>query len=319
MRRRIVAIVNPIAGARHVVRVTEQVERFVVEGGGTFRLYETAHAGHATVLASELDSRADAVLVVGGDGTVREVAGGLIDRPIPMAVLGAGTENLLARELHMPTTPRELATLLLFGESFPYDVGVVNGLRFLVVAGVGFDAECVERLTRIRRGHITHMHYFWPIWRTFLEHRFPCLSIEADGEEVFHGRGLALVGNAGRYSLGLRILNRARSDDGRLDLCVLPCATRLELLAHVYRVLRGRHTEARGVVYRQCRRIRISSPAHVPMEVDGDTGGALPADFTILAGAVRFLRGTSSSQSEKGVADGLTNSVKNGTMSGGAA
>jgi diacylglycerol kinase family enzyme len=134
-----------------------------------------------------------AILAVGGDGTVREVVDGLLHsrRKIPVAILPTGTENLAAREFETPTDPTGIVQTILGGRAVPCDVGVTNGRHFLVVTGAGFDAEVVHRLADCRGRHITHWNYFWPIWRTFWEHRFPRLTVSADGEEVFEGRGLA--------------------------------------------------------------------------------------------------------------------------------
>lgn len=336
MTRRIVAIVNPISGRRNVRPVVRKVGRLVESRSVGFEVFETVGAGHATELASRLDPEVDAVLAVGGDGTVCEVINGLLgeestasgiagrligsdinmelkrrvddspypaasgtggrassgtqSQPCPVVVLGTGTENLLARELRMPTTPDLVARTLLQGEPFPVDVGSVNGRRFLVVVGIGFDAECILRMSRIRRGHITYRDYFQPIWQTFWEHRFPTLLVEVDGGCIFEGRGLVLIGVIARYSAGMRILARARYDDGLLDVCVLPCASRLKLVGHACRIFLGRHVERGHVIYRQGRRVLVNSPQEVPIEVDGDVGGLLPVDCTVVRGAARFLR-----------------------------
>lgn len=301
MPRRVVAILNPVSGRHNVIPVVRAVARLVEAGGGRLEIRETHGAGHATELASEVGSEVDALLVVGGDGTVCEVVNGLsLERPqsrprrlreptAPIVILAAGLENLLARELGMPTKPDDVARTLLHGQPFACDVGVINGRRFLAVAGIGFDAECIVRLGAVRKGHITHWDYFWPIWRTFWAYRFPTLRIEADGSCIFEGRGLALVGVIARYSAGMRILSQARYDDGLLDVCIFPCASRIKLGAHACRVFRRRHVGRGGVVYRQCSRVRITSPDEVPIEVDGELGGVLPADCTILPGAARFL------------------------------
>ena len=290
MPQRIVAILNPISGRRNMIPVVREVGRLVERGRGRLEITETAGTGHATELASQVVPDVDAVLVVGGDGTVCEVANGLAGKDVPILILRTGTENLLARELMMPTAPTPVAQTLLYGEPFPYDVGVINDRRFLIVAGVGFDAECVLRMSRVRTGHITHWDYFWPIWRTFWAHRFPTLRVEVDGACVFEDRGLVLVGVIGRYSAGLRVLAHARYDDGLLDVCILPCTSRTKLATHACRVFCQRHGGRGGTIYRQCRRIRISSEDIVPTEVDGEVGSLLPADCTILPGAARFLR-----------------------------
>ena len=270
MTRRVVAILNPVSGRQNMLPAVRQVGRVLERNDGHLEVAVTDSAGHATELARQVPPDIDTVLVVGGDGTVSEVVNGLIGRDTPVVVWATGTENLLARELGMPTTPKDVARLLLEGEPFGCDVGVFNDRRFLAMAGIGFDAECVMRMSGTRRGHITHWDYFWPIWRTFWAHRFPVLRVEADGVCIFEDRGLMLAGVIRRYSAGLRILAHARYDDGLLDVCVIPCASRTTLLGHACRAFLRRHVGRGGVVYCHCRRIRISSPEKVPIELDGE-------------------------------------------------
>ncbi len=276
--------------------VVQEISRSFQRNGGVFTIQVTQHGGEATQIARQLPATTDAVLIVGGDGTACETINGLIGRDIPIVILRTGTENLLARELQMPIDINAVVTTLFFGEPKPLDVGVVNGRHFIAVAGAGFDAECVVRMTKIRSGHITRGDYFWPIWRTFWAHQYPNLTVEADGEVVFEGRGLALVGVIGQYSGGLRILSDAQYDDGLLDLCIFPCCTRTGLVMHALRAYVNRHTQHAGTIYRQCKTFRISSREHVPLEIDGDVGGALPAEFAVLPDAIHFLQLTTRAQ-----------------------
>jgi YegS/Rv2252/BmrU family lipid kinase len=288
-RSRFVAIVNPASGRRDMVPVVERVGRRLFECGARLEILLTACAGDATRIAEQASQSADAVLVVGGDGTVCEVVNGLIDTSIPIVVLRTGTENLIARELDMPRSPQTVADTLLKGRSVPCDVCEANGRRFLAVVGVGFDAECVQRMVQVRRGHITRMDYFWPIWRTFWGHRFPALQVYAGDELVFDGRGFALCGGFPRYSVGLRPLARAKYDDGLLDVCVFPCSSKLELVGHAAGLFCGTHLDRGGTIYRQATRIRIESPERVATEVDGEVGDVLPLDCRILKNAAAFL------------------------------
>ncbi len=269
--------------------VVEEIGRQLKLIGGELTIRTTHSAGHGTELAKKLDPQTEAVLVVGGDGTVCEVVNGLIERRVPIVILRTGTENLLARELGMPTEPSDVAHTLLRGRVIPFDVGVLNDKRFIAVAGVGFDAECVVRMTTLRKGHITHGDYFWPIWRTFWSHRFPEILVRVEGKQVYQGQGFALIGNIARYSVGMRILSEAKHDDGLLDLCVMKCASRIQLLSHASRVIRGQHVNHRDVIYSQCREFSIESPTQVPVEVDGDFAGYLPIQASILPHAANFL------------------------------
>jgi diacylglycerol kinase family enzyme len=164
------------------------------------------------------------------------------------------------------------------------DVGTVNGKVFTTVAGAGFDAEVVSRMVRRRRGHITHLDYFSPLWRTFWEHRFPVIRVFVDGRQVFDRRGLVMVGNIARYGAGLPILRDARDDDGLLDVCAYACSWQAPLLMHAAYTFAGRHRGRSSVTYAQGVRIRMESTSAVPLQTDGDAAGWLPADFTVIRG-----------------------------------
>jgi diacylglycerol kinase family enzyme len=292
----VVAIVNPLSGRGSRWPDVRRISRILEDAGVRFETWSTKGPGHATELAAQAAGRGesakacDAVLIVGGDGTVCEVVNGLVGTGLPMAILGAGTENLLVRELVMPADPHAIAETLLYGDPFRCDVGEVNGRFFLAIVGAGFDAECVQRLTNVRSGHIGYADYFWPIWRTFWAHRFPWMWVVADGQDVFRGRGMVFIGGIGRYAGGLRILARARMDDGLLDLAIFPCAGKGRLLRHAMNTFLARHLEDHSVVYRQCRRIQVGSPERVLLEIDGEAGGFLPIDCHVVPRGVVFLR-----------------------------
>lgn len=286
----IAAIVNPVSGRRSVLPVVREIGEHIKQAGGRFHISMTERAGHASELAAALPEHITALLTVGGDGTVREVAHGLAGRKLPMAILATGTENLLARELNMPTAPIAVAQLLLSGEAFGFDAGLLNNERFLAVAGVGFDAECVHRMTQARSGHITHWSYFWPLWRTFWSHRFPRIVVDVDSERAFDGQGFAFVGVIRNYSTGLDLLQRAEYDDGLLDVLICPCRNRTSLLRRAGQAYLRKLVDDQTVIYRQCKQVHIESPESVPVHIDGDVGGCLPIRCESLPHAITFLR-----------------------------
>jgi YegS/Rv2252/BmrU family lipid kinase len=249
----------------------------------------THSAGDATRFATAVRDEAAAVIAWGGDGTVNEVSNGLLGTEVPILIYPAGTENLLAKELHLPRNPVEMVTLLESGKMMDCDVGLINGQKFHSILGVGFDAEVVRRLSVTRRGHISHLSYFWPVWRTFWEHDFPTLHIEADGEKIFDGRGLAFVGNISRYSVGLRICLEARFDDGLLDLVVFRCHEQTGLLLHAAWTLLRRHPLKGNVIYRPAKQIHIETDRPMTCEMDGDVGPSTPLDISLAEEKIRLI------------------------------
>ncbi len=281
-------IVNPASGrGRTAAALREALERLSAAGHQGC-IHTTTGAGDATAIARGLPDAA-AVVAVGGDGTVREVAEGLLGRAIPLAILPAGTENLVAKQFQIDASPVRLVGTLLNSDIREIDVGLVGQRAFLVVVGIGFDAEVVRRLSRRRRGHITHLDYFLPTWQSFWSHRFPSLSVHADGQLVFEDEGLVFIGNMPRYGIGLSILKNAVLDDGLLDICIFRCRSRLKLLSHAFRTACGRHLTSSDVLYLRAREIRVSSDAPVPFEVDGDDGGDLPADIRLSSQKLQIL------------------------------
>jgi diacylglycerol kinase (ATP) len=285
------AIVNPIAGRRANHDRLPRLAAALRAHGGELEVFPTRGPGDATRLAAETPADARAVLVRGGDGTVREAIDGLVGRPVPLIVLPAGTENIVARHFGFTNSVDAVVRTILHGQPTPQDVGVINGKPFFIVVGVGFDAEIVHQLAQSRRGHISYLTYVRPIWQTFWRHRFPPVRVYVDDRQVFEGPALAFVGNLPRYAIGLRLLAQARSDDGLLDVCILPCAGRATLLGHALRTLGRAHVGHAGVQYYQTRSVRIEAagPSEVPVEIDGDPGGHLPIDCSILPSAVQLL------------------------------
>jgi YegS/Rv2252/BmrU family lipid kinase len=281
-RRKLVhLIINPHSGYGNGPHLLSEVRAAARERGIELVEYTTRCPADATRHAEEIASEASLVAVWGGDGTVSEVSAGLAGRGVPMLACPVGTENLLAKELGVSSNPRTLVDLMEHGPVSDCDVGVVNGRSFLMIIGVGFDGEVVRRLSAKRVGHISHLSYFWPIWRTFWEHDFPRMRIVADGQEIFNDFGLAFVGNISRYSVGLRICRDARYDDGLLDLVVFHCREQTGLLLHAAWTMLRRHPLKGNVTYRRVREARIETERPVPSQVDGDVGPATPLDIAV--------------------------------------
>lgn len=284
------AIYNPIAGRRDLSCFLKDCASRLRQHGFELNTTPTQGPGDATRLAREAPDDAHAVIAVGGDGTCRDVACGLLNRPTPMMVIPAGNENILAKYIRSKASIDQIVETLIADRTEPYDVGTINSNPFLLMTGVGFDAEAVQRVTTVRKGHISYLTYTKPLWQTFWDHQFPRLRVHVDEELVFEGHGLAFVGVMPRYAIGLRLLANAQHNDGLLDICVMSCQSKLQLVGLSMSAALGRHTRRAGVVYRKGACVRIDSPdsAQVPCQTDGDIAGHLPIDCGVLPGALRL-------------------------------
>jgi len=284
---------NPIAGRGEGAQIAAQLEKAFLGRGRTVRKFLKRPTD---VSDEELGQPADAVIVIGGDGTLRSVAQRLLhaDRLAPMLPVALGTANLLSRHFGIAWDMNAIAeqvTAAIERRSIRLlDVGRANEELFLLMAGVGFDAQVVYHLDRIRRGPIHFWDYVIPSALSFKEYPANPLRVVLDGEEIFPlESALAFVGNLSEYGTGFPVVPYARADDGLLDVCVLPCRSHEELLRLFLLAWAGEHVQSEGAVYRRGRRVRIESPALVPVQLDGDPAGHTPVEIDLLPVRLPFI------------------------------
>ncbi len=214
-------ILNPRAGVR-TGRTREAVERGR-PSWSDYAVYLTREAGHATQLACEaVAAGADLVIAVGGDGTVNEVARGLLGTPAALGIVPVGSGNGLARALRIPLRPDAALAALEGGARRRIDVGFVNGRPFLNVAGVGFDAAVGHAFHESgrrgrRRGLLGYLRLCVAELRTYRPQR---LAIEVAAERVELSAFVVTFANGPQYGSGALINPGARLDDGRLEVVV---------------------------------------------------------------------------------------------------
>ena len=285
-------IVNPISGRRSTSAVVERLGEALRRRGCRWEVVPTRESGDAVRLAAQTPKETHAVVVVGGDGTVREVAEGLLGRRVPLVVLPAGTENVLAKHFGYRADVGAVAGAVMEGCEEAYDVGVCGERKFLLMVGIGLDGEVARRLFESRTGHISYGTWTRHGLAAFWGYRFPALCVDVEGRRVFEGRAMAWAGIIPRYAMGSRLLDRARTDDGLLDVRILPCDSKAQILAYAARLLSRRPLRRRGIQYHQCHHVRISAADRSEMhfQIDGDYGGTLPVECSLIEAGVRFLR-----------------------------
>lgn len=245
-----------------------------------------------------------AAIAIGGDGTIRGVARHLYshcmdannsDAPAPpLLIVPMGTANLLGKHLGIKWDHRTLADQVVDAirdmNVVRLDTACLNDQLFLLMAGVGMDAHIIHELDRIRRGPITLASYFMPAVNALGLYHYPPLTVTIDQKVVCSNLpAVAMVGNVAEYGVGFSILPHARPDDGLLDVCVLPCRTRLEAAKLFLLAAGGEHIGAEGVIYAKGKVIRIESTEAVPVQVDGEAAGHTPTDIRLLRVRVPFI------------------------------
>ena len=285
-------IVNPKSGASSGKVMVRQFKDYLVDRGFDVHTIFTTSLAHACESANHAgrDPQCAMAVAAGGDGTVREILHGMEGSDKPVLVIPCGTENLLGNELGFDEKTKTLIKAFEGDCIRPLDLGNANGRCFTSIAGFGFDADIVRRFSETRAGHINHLDYFWPIWRTFWGHRFPELTVAIDDEIVYEGRGFAFVGNISRYAVGLHILHHADYGDGLLDVCIYKCSSRLRLIKHSLMTVLKLHAGRRDVIYKQGSVVHVSSTdPKACSQFDGDPGPGLPITIEVIPRAVKMI------------------------------
>ncbi len=299
----VLVFANPISGRGRGRILAGQVERALREAGYAVRTFFT-RADSVEYGGSMRDVRA--AVVIGGDGTLRGVAQWAIDRtiregcagerclPYPVLIVPTGTANLMGKHLGIHWSERgvgrEVLEAIQHGRVVGRDVARMGDGVFLLMAGVGFDGQVVHELDRARSGPITVATYAMPVLKALAGYRAIPLTVEVDGQVVLEDRpAIAMVGNLPEYGTGFPLLPYARGDDGVLDVCVMPCASRGEVLKLAMAAAAGDHLAQEGVVYIKGRRIRVESSEPVAVQADGEAAGFTPVRIDLLPSRIGFI------------------------------
>jgi diacylglycerol kinase family enzyme len=233
----------------------------------------TTAPGHATeIVRGLLPAGLDVVAVCGGDGTVSEAACGLVGSTVPLAILPAGTSNVLARELSIPLQLDPAAKLLLEGVPRPVRVLFANERAFLLWAGVGLDARIMGHMSLVLKRWLGRTGIFFTVADEFFRYEFPRLEVTVDGER--HEATFAVVCHARHYAGPWIIAPDARLDSDELDVMLFSDRSRWQFLSlfRQMQLARGGHLRGRlaRIVRGRTATVRSLETYPVEVQVDGD-------------------------------------------------
>lgn len=299
-------VINPTAGRKGTRRMLDGLVQALEAGGDTVTRYETKAAGDAGrhLAALEADA-ADRILVVGGDGTLREAINGrALELPWPVGVLPLGTANLVGRELGMPLGGSIRRYVEAIRRLEPVTVGALSiegtsvPARYaLACVGVGMDARIVRVIDelraaqRARTGGATGGYSQWirPIWHQIRHHEFPNLRVTVDGQRTLRASAV-VVQNARNYGGVFRLCPDAGMTSGALTAVLIRSRSRRDLMRILANALLRRVAHDKGVRLIRGEQVRIESPTPEPVQADGDPSGQTDVTIRLEQQAIQLLR-----------------------------
>lgn len=287
--RTVALLVSPFVGPGGGHRLRGRVAERLRAGGCAVRhLWPRDVEDVAPRVRAAVAAGAEAVVVVGGDGTFHQALQAVAGTAVPLGLVPAGTGNDVARHLDLPRDDVDAAVdVVLRGRTTVLDAARAGDRWFMTVLAAGFDAVVNERANRMTwpRGHSRYTLATLAELRTFRPLPY---VLELDGRTLRLDAMLVAVGNGPSFGGGLRICEGADLHDGLLDVVVIRPVSRAELVRTYPKLYRGTHTSHPQYEHHRVRRVTVAAPGVVGY-ADGERLGALPLTIECVPDAVKVF------------------------------
>jgi len=220
IKKQILFIINPISGIGKQKGVESLIETRIDKKKYSCKITYTEQAGHAVVLSKEASLQGiDIVVAVGGDGTVNEVAQGLVGTETVLGIIPTGSGNGLSRHLNIPMNIQRALEIINKGKVLKIDTANLNEDLFVSVAGVGFDASIAKKFAKSgERGFLSYFKITAGSYRSYKARKYRLII---DGNELKRKALLISFANSNQFGNNTSIDPKASIDDGFIDVCIL--------------------------------------------------------------------------------------------------
>ena len=231
-KKRIIFIVNPISGVSKKGQLVKQIKSTIDDSKFEYEIIYTEGPGHATEICQEYTAiQTDTIVAVGGDGSVNEVAKGLVGSDTALGIIPAGSGNGLAHHLKIPVNYRKAIELINKHRVIKIDTGSINDKLFISIAGIGFDGFVAQKFAQnSRRGFLTYARIVAEEYPTYKPKTY---KININGK-IINTKALFIgFANSDQFGYGTSIAPHAKIDDGLLDVIIMqkPSVIEIPILA----------------------------------------------------------------------------------------
>ena len=271
--KNIAFIINPVSGSRETQNAKRKLPKLIMQTLDAEQwlpnIAFTEYAGHATELAYQYARMGfDAVVAVGGDGTVNEVVRGLKDTSTAMGILPMGSGNGFARHLNIPIKPQKAIEMLNHSEPISVDYGLANGRLFVSTCGTGFDAVIADHFAGSnKRGFAT---YFQNILRDVFSYTPQTYHLVGDGLDVTHKAFLITFANANQWGYEALIAPKASVQDGKMDIMLMSSHAILGSASLALRLFAGSIDDSHFMDTIRAKEVTLEREEATPFHIDGE-------------------------------------------------
>lgn len=276
--KNIAFIVNPISGTKAKNRVGKLIRELLDPTQFAPTVVVTEYAGHATQLAEQFALQDYyAVIAVGGDGTVNEVASGLIGSKTALGIVPNGSGNGFARHLDISTRMNRAIEMLNSSEVIRVDYGMVNDKPFFSTCGVGFDAVVAEKFSETNRGL---KGYVETIFKDLFQYKPETYELKGEGIDMNTTAFLVNFANAGQWGYDAYIAPKASVQDGWLDVAIVSEFSLMEAAGMAIRLFTKNIDENLHMNTLRSKELTLKRESEGTIHIDG-TPVVMPAELNV--------------------------------------
>jgi len=267
--KEILFIINPIAGTRSKKIIHELIELYIDPIKFKKKLYYTTGSGDAFRRAKKaITEKYDAVIAVGGDGTINEIGKALVKTNIPIGIIPVGSGNGLARHLKIPLDPKKAIETINAFNVDSIDYGIINDTPFFCTSGLGFDAVIGHKFAEeSQRGFHTYVR---TTLHEFFNYKPKKYTINADGR-VFKERAFLITfANSGQYGNDAYIAPNADIRDGYLDVCIVSPFPKIAMFSIGLRLFSRQAHHSEFIKIFRAKHIEVKRKNTAEVHLDGE-------------------------------------------------
>ena len=287
--KHLVFIINPHSGVDRQKAIQQAIETNLDIAQFSWEMQHTQHAGHGTELAKiAAEKNAFAVVAVGGDGSVNDVAKGLVGSITALAIIPKGSGNGMARSLNIPLDVAQAIKVINGCNSIMMDMGYVNEHSFISNAGVGFDTLVSQQFASSKKRGL--MVYAWLTIKNLLNYKELDWQLTVDGVTTTERAFIINVANGKQFGYNFQIAPDASWTDGLFDVIIIRKFPKLLGFTLAWRALRGTIHHSPYVRVIRGKKVTISHPNLQYFQTDGDARTAInPLEFHIKEAVLKVV------------------------------
>ncbi|MBI9065725.1 MAG: YegS/Rv2252/BmrU family lipid kinase [Salinivirgaceae bacterium] len=266
--KKILFIVNPISGTGKQQNFQQVLDKTIDKSLFSYHITYTEYGGHAAIISSEARGKFDYVVAVGGDGTVNEVARGLVNSNTIMGIIPMGSGNGLARHLLLPMNVSESVEIINQLQTQVIDTATINDELFVNVAGIGFDAHVAHLYANTKkRGPLPYVKV---ATQEFMKYEPKYYDIQIDGQ-IFNRKAFVIsFANSAQFGNNAYISPNALINDGLLDVCVMSEFPKVEAGQLAVKLFNKKLDKSKYMNIISGKIIKIKSKENIQAHIDGE-------------------------------------------------